>query len=403
MRICLVTAFPPSTQRLNEYGLHLAQQVREQQVTLTVLADQYGPRLAELDGFQVERCWGFNDFTTPFRILAAARRLKPDVIWFNLVYSTFGDNPVAAFLGLCTPAMLRLAGFRTHVTLHHLMENVDLRHADISFPSLYLAAGSFATRMLLKAGSVSVLLERYRRTLEQRYGARNITVRRHGILGAAPCPPDFSEREAEFRILAFGKFGRYKRLEVMLEAFPAVCANVPNARLVIAGQDHPNRPGYMQALAEKHRGDPRIQFLGYLPEDEIPAVFRRCNVAVLPYSSSGGPSGVAHQAAQFGLPLVAPPIADIINVTSEEGLAVDYYALDDAGDLADKLIALARDPERQRQMAEQNYAAALAMTMPYIVQQYLTDFRDSSEAGLRPCASSLPEGPRAAAQSTFLR
>src|SRR5512146_1456637 len=179
MRICLVTAFPPSTQRLNEYGLHLAQQVRDQQVELTVLADQYEPRLAELDGFHVQRCWRFNDITNPLRILSAVRRLNPDVVWFNVVYSTFGDNPAAAFLGLCTPAMLRLAGFRTHVTLHHLMENVDLRHADIRFPGFYLAAGSLATRMLLKAGGISVLLDRYKRTLERRYGARNISVRSH--------------------------------------------------------------------------------------------------------------------------------------------------------------------------------------------------------------------------------
>ncbi len=41
MRICLVTAFPPGTQRLNEYGWHLAEQVRQQQVTLTILADQF--------------------------------------------------------------------------------------------------------------------------------------------------------------------------------------------------------------------------------------------------------------------------------------------------------------------------------------------------------------------------
>jgi glycosyltransferase involved in cell wall biosynthesis len=153
----------------------------------------------------------------------------------------------------------------------------------------------------------------------------------------------------------------------------------------------------MAALAEQFRGDPRIEFLGYVPEESIAALFQRCNVAVLPYSSSGGPSGVAHMAAQFGLPLIAPPIADIINVTSEEGLAVEYYSTDDTADLADKIIALARDPERQRQMAEQNYNAALAMTMPYIVQQYLMGFNVSSEAGFQPCIPSLPEDPRAAA------
>ncbi len=396
MRICLVTAFPPSTQRLNEYGLHLAQQAREQRADIVVLADDYSPRHPELPGFEVRRCWRFNDLRNPIHILKAARAARADVVWFNLVYSTFGDNPLAAFLGLCTPLLLRIAGLRTHVTLHHLMENVELRHADIRFPRLYLWAGSAATRFLLQAHQVSVLLERYQRVLEKRYRAANINVRRHGILGFTPVAPDFRRRQDAFRILAFGKFGRYKRLEVMLEAFPQVRAAVPNALLVIAGQDHPNRPGYMAALAAQHRDDPAIQFLGYLPEDGIAPVFQGCNVCVLPYSSSGGPSGVAHQAAQFGLPIVGADIGDIRHVAEEEELAVDYYRTDDAGDLAGKLIALAHDPGRQLRMAEQNYAAALAMTMPRIVAQYLNDFRQSSaKAELPPCV--LPEDRSAAA------
>ncbi|MGI9104558.1 MAG: glycosyltransferase [Terriglobales bacterium] len=379
MRICLVTAFPPSTQRINEYGWHLAVHAR-QQCELIVLADEYEPRLPELDGFNVRRCWGWNDLTNPLRLLKVARELKPDVVWFNLVYSTFGDQPVAAFLGLCAPWLLRLAGFRTHVTLHHLMENVELRHADIRFPKLYLWAGTFATRMLLKAHQITVLLEQYRQALQSRYGATNINVHRHGILGALPEPPDFSRRQEAFRVLAFGKFGRYKRLEVMLDAWPKVREHVPNARLVVAGQDHPNRVGYMAGLAEEHKGDGSIEFLGYLPEEQIGAVFSRCNVAVLPYSSSGGPSGVAHQAAQFGLPLIGSSIGDIVSVCTEEQLAIDYYRTDDSADLADKIIALARDPERERQMAEQNYAAAQAMTMPNIVKQYISDFEESSAA-----------------------
>lgn len=397
MRICLVTAFPPSTQRLNEYGWHLAYQLRQQQVQVTVLGDEYEPRQQEADGFEVRRCWRFNDVTNPFRILAEIRKIKPDVVWFNLVYSTFGDQAAAAFFGLCTPLTVRLAGFRTHVTLHHLMENVELRHADIRFPRLYLLGGSVATWFLLKANKVSVLLERYRKVLEHRYGVSNINVRRHGILESVPpSPPDFSQREGAFRILVFGKFGRYKRLEVMLDAFPLIRECIPDAKLVIAGQDHPNRPGYMQSLADRHQGDQAIEFLGYLPEKDIASVFSRCSVAVLPYSSSGGPSGVAHQAAQFGLPIVAPRIDDIVSVATEENLAVDYYQTDNACDLAKRVIALGQEPERQRRMSEQNYSAAVSLTMRSIVKQYITDFQESSEAEFQPCLS-LPEDPPAAA------
>jgi glycosyltransferase involved in cell wall biosynthesis len=398
MRICLVTAFPPSTQRLNEYGLHLAEQLRSKGSNFIVLADDYSPREPELSGFRVERCWRFNDLRTPLRLLSAARKAKADVVWFNLVYSTFGDNPLAAFLGLMTPVLLRIAGFRTHVTLHHLMENVELKHADIRFPRLYLWAGSVITRFILMAHQVSVLTDEYRRVLMERYKAPNINVRRHGILGVEPVPPDFSQRTREFRILAFGKFGRYKRLEPMIDAFQIVRREVPRAKLVIAGQDHPNRPGYMQGLADQHKDDAGIEFLGYVAEADLPKMFGSCNVTVLPYSSSGGPSGVAHLAAQFGLPIIASDIEDVRIIAGEEDLALDYYRPDDVNDMAAKLIALAKDPARERSMAEQNYRAAQAMTMPHIVAQYLSDFAAPISDEQPQAPLTLPkEEPRAAA------
>jgi glycosyltransferase involved in cell wall biosynthesis len=98
------------------------------------------------------------------------------------------------------------------------------------------------------------------------------------------------------------------------------------------------------------------------------------------------------------LPLVGSAIEDVRIITAEEGLALDFYRPDDAHDLAAKLIALANDPARERRMAEQNYRAALAMTMPHIVGQYLADFAaQSSTDGPEPAIALPEEEPRAAA------
>jgi len=89
MKLCLVTAFPPSTERLNEYGFHLAKELRKHDlVSLTVLADQMDQLADELPSFEVDRCWRFNSLTTPLAMLRAVRRHRPDVVWFNLVFST---------------------------------------------------------------------------------------------------------------------------------------------------------------------------------------------------------------------------------------------------------------------------------------------------------------------------
>ena len=375
MRIALVTAFPPSRHHLSEYGYHLAEELRHNHVDFTILGDKYeGPELPELPGFKVRRCWRVGKVGNPRHILATLRELRPDIVWFNLVYSTFGATALPAFSGLCTPALVHAAGFRTHVTLHHLMENCDLRHADIAFPQLYQFAGSIATRLLLRADSVSVLLERYQRTLEQRYGATHVGVRPHGALGEPYAPNPVLRPPGEFRMLAFGKWGRYKRLELLFEALPAVLAAVPQASLLIAGCDHPNRPGYLAGLRETWGAHPNVQFLGYLDENRFDEVFRSAHVAVLPYLSSGGPSGVAHIAARFGLPIVAAHIDDLVRLAEEEAIAVDTYSPNDSAELASCLIALARDPVRQMNMAEQNYGVALNTTMSRIVASYLDEF-----------------------------
>ena len=94
MKICLVTAFPPSGRQLNEYAFHIARELqRNPLVDLTILGDELGnyqfatdkdgkPLTAttELPGFNVIRCWKFNNLGTPIRLLNTIRRIQPDVV-----------------------------------------------------------------------------------------------------------------------------------------------------------------------------------------------------------------------------------------------------------------------------------------------------------------------------------
>ncbi len=248
MKICLVTTFPPSTGGLSEYGFHIAQELRRNPfLSLTVLADEIPEDHVEIDGFSVLRCWSFDDPGSVYRLVKTLRQLKPDVVWFNLLFSTFGRNPLVAFSGLMTPLLTRLSGCYTHVTLHHLMDTVELKDAGVRHEWLYRAAGAVATRMLLLANSVSVLMPGYRKILNDKYGRDNVHLRSHGILARRPELPDFSRRRSP-SILAFGKWGTYKRLELMIEAFKLVAARMPNAKLVIAGGDHPQAAGYIESV-----------------------------------------------------------------------------------------------------------------------------------------------------------
>ncbi|HWX54582.1 MAG TPA: glycosyltransferase [Verrucomicrobiae bacterium] len=376
MKICLVTAFPPSRGGLTEYGYHIARELqRNPFLSLTVLADELPSEQAELEGFSVVRCWSFNDLRSIGTLLGRIRKLNPDVVWFNLIFSTFGRNPLAAFCGLTLPLLSRLSGCYTHVTLHHLMEGIDLGDAGVRFPSLYRVAGTVATKVLLKSNSVSVLIPAYRKILMEKYGSRNVHVRAHGILSQRPEYPDFSKRGNPCqRILAFGKWGTYKRLEPLIEAFGAIAARVPRARLVVAGGDHPHAPGYVASVAKRFASDSRIEFIGYVPETLIPDLFQRASVAVMPYSSATGSSGVAHLASAYGVPIISADIGEFRDMAQEEGLAIEFYEAGNTLDLAGRVTSLLESPEMQRRMAEQNFFAALRMTMPQIAYRYLRHF-----------------------------
>ncbi|HZU31023.1 MAG TPA: glycosyltransferase [Candidatus Angelobacter sp.] len=379
MKICFVSGFPPSKVVLNEYGYHVARELQaDPLISLTILADEYSGSEPELAEFDVQRVWKENKLSNHAKLLKAIRACKPDVVWFNLVFSSFGnkENPLAAFSGLTLPAATRMAGYYTHVTLHHLMDHIDLDDAGVRNKTLFKIAGNIATRMLLMANSVSVLLPAYRRTLIGKYRGENIHFRAHGILSARPEYPDFSRRgNPEHRILAFGKWGTYKRCEMLIEAFEEqVSKVVPNARLVIAGINNTNSPGYIEGLREKYGSHPKIEFTGYVEEKDISDLFGTSSFMVMPYTSATGASGVANLAAAHGVPIICSNIPDFLEMGESGGLAIKFYPVGNKDALAKNMIELLQNEQEQHDMAEQNFSAALRMTMPQIIRQYVRAF-----------------------------
>ena len=379
---------------LNEYAFHIVRTVKEDPANrITVLADEQSGPVQELDGFEVARVWQFNGITNPLRILAKVRELKPDVVWFNLLFATFGNqlHPAAAFMGLFTPALLRAAGYETHITLHHLMDHIDLEHAGVRNPLVYRTAGWIATKALLMANSVTVLLPAYQKTLVEKYKAKNAYFSPHGIFCSRPEPPQMDRRgNPEHRLLAMGHWGTYKRLEMLMEAFPRIAAQIPNAKLVIAGCDHPMTPGYIESVAQKYRDDPRIEFAGYVPEVAIPELFRSTSLLLMPYSSSTGSSGVAHQAAEYGVPIVCADIPDFREMGAHERLAIDFYEVENADSFVNRVVETLGSTARLAEMSRKNYQAAQSMTLPHIVNNYLQLFRRlSKKSGLPKTAEAV--------------
>ena len=128
-------------------------------------------------GFNVIRCWKFGSLSTPVRLLNTIRQLKPDVVWFNLVFSSFAtpENPFAAFCrSVCACAHAGLGFLHPYHAAPHDRARRFCRCRGAGREKLLRMGTDFATRTLLKAHSVSVLLPPTGARWLTKYAVRNV-------------------------------------------------------------------------------------------------------------------------------------------------------------------------------------------------------------------------------------
>jgi glycosyltransferase involved in cell wall biosynthesis len=378
LRIGVVTAFPPGRNSLNEFGLHLVRHLSRlpevsEVVVYSDVTDAGTP--ASMDKVAFRQCWRFNGTMNLARVVREVVRSKPDAVLLNLQFATFGDKRVPGALGLLIPAVLRARGVPTLLVLHNLVDNVDMR--DAGFASSAFAArvltfaGRMLTRALLRADLVALTIPRYVEYLRSGYGAENAILAPHGSFEDIPTP-SFSVPSGRRVIMAFGKWGTYKTVDMLVAAYQVLLGRgYDDLRLVLAGTDSPNSRGYMAAAAAKYADVPHVEFPGYIAEEQVASLFLEASVVAFPYTSTTGSSGVLHQAGEYGRAVVLPRIGDLVDIVEEEGFRGVYFVPGDPASLADALAEVLDDPEKRDELGKRNFAAATGIPMSEVVEWHL--------------------------------
>ncbi|TKD66567.1 glycosyltransferase [Flavobacterium sp. ASW18X] len=385
MKLAIVTAYPPSKVTLTEYAYYLVKHFRMQDRVeeLILLCDKTeGDK--QLDFTEagcrivVKECWSFNSYTNILSVAKAIRVTRPDAVLYNLQFMKFGDKKVPAALGLLLPFVSKNMGVPTISLLHNIMETVDLKDAGFTnnklLASIYNFIGTTLTRFVLASDEVAVTISKYVTTLKGKYKKENIKLIPHGTFELPPLPK-FSLPEGPKQVMAFGKFGTYKKVEVMIEAVEQIRQRTQeNIEIVIAGTDSPNTPGYLQAVAEKYKHVPQIRFTGYVPEEDVQRIFEESAVAVFPYTSTTGSSGVLHQAGSYGKAVVLPDLGDLGILIREEGYTGEFFEADNPSSLANAIEKILVDDAYRISLGETNYKAATSLPMSKIAEMYLDLF-----------------------------
>ncbi|MDB0615986.1 glycosyltransferase [Tenacibaculum dicentrarchi] len=385
MKLAIVTAYPPSKVTLNEYAYHLVKSFRQnKKVTELILLTDVTPGEKDIhfteDGCKitVKECWKFNSYTNVIKVTKAINTIKPDAILFNLQFMKFGDKKVAAALGLILPLVCKIKKIPTIVLLHNILEQTDLESAGFTsnkiLQKIYNFIGQTLTKLILKADIVAVTMHKYVTTLQDKYKVSNVKMIPHGTFEIPNKPSNILPKGA-LKIMTFGKFGTYKKVEKMIEAVEKVRASTGlNLEIVIAGTDNPNVPGYLASVKEKYKNVSQITFTGYVEEVEVAPLFNESAVVVFPYTSTTGSSGVLHQAGSYGKAVVMPNLGDLATLVEDEGYRGEFFEPENVASLANAIELIVTNESHRVALGEANYKAATEFPMERITAMYLNQF-----------------------------
>jgi glycosyltransferase involved in cell wall biosynthesis len=387
MKLAIITAYPPSKITLNEYAYHLVKQFRQKElITELILLTDVTEGSKKLDfvaqgcKITVKECWSFNSYGNILSVIKAIKETGPNSILFNLQFMKFGDKKIPAAMGLLLPLICKIKRIPTIVLLHNILEEVDLKKAGFTsnklMQNMYLFIGSILTRLILQADVVVVTMRKYVGVLEKKYKAKNVMAIPHGTFEVLK-KPTFNVPKGALKIMTFGKFGTYKKVELLIEAVQIARKTTKmDLEIVIAGTNHPNAPMYLETVKKRFNYVPKLTFTGYVEEDEIPRLFKESAVVVFPYTSTTGSSGVLHQAGAYGKAVIMPDLGDLALLVKEEGYRAEFFEPTSSASLATSIETIVTNEAYRIALGLANYKAASAYPMSMITDIYLDTFLD---------------------------
>jgi glycosyltransferase involved in cell wall biosynthesis len=114
----------------------------------------------------------------------------------------------------------------------------------------------------------------------------------------------------------------YKGIDHLIEAMPAVCAEIPEARLRVVGRGD-GLPG-LQATSRRLKIEKSVEFAGYRSDAELKQDFENCRLFALP-SEKEGFGLVFVEAMAHGRPCLGARSGGVPEVISDDtGILVEY-------------------------------------------------------------------------------
>jgi len=209
--------------------------------------------------------------------------------------------------------------------------------------------------LLKKANKIIVHGEFLKKQFQERFVdlMKNVYVIPHGVLSVYQKWDEPTVREVEGLVLFFGRISHYKGIDVLLKAWPIVSREISTSKLVIAGKGQDISP-YLEMIGELKNVEVDNRFI---PHDEVPNLFRRASLVVIPYIEASQ-SGVIALAYAFSKPVVVTEVGSLPEVV-DEGETGFIVSPNNHEALAEAIVKILENPNLRKNMVKSIYVKAI--------------------------------------------
>jgi glycosyltransferase involved in cell wall biosynthesis len=366
VKVALITNYPPTRGRLSEYALNLVGELEKCPSInhIDIITENTTNEIIQInEKVTLHRVWKSDNPLTLILILKKIITLKPDIVHFNIHMAVFGQSRISNFIGLSLPFLSRIIGFKTISTLHNFVEKIDIKQTGFKDTFINRFSAFLVTKLIASSSSVTLTMKSHTDFFNKRYHCKNAVTIPHGTW------KNISNNQEQVckkdSILYIGHSGPYKDINLLFDAFNILERKNRGLKLIIAGASHPNYPNYL----DKYKKDTNnVSFTGYIPENQLQAIFEQTNAVILPYLTCTGTSGIAHLASSYGTPMVTTDLPEFRELAKEGcGLLISAH---NPKALAEKIEEILDNPKLALELKERNIAFASSRSWKIVAEHF---------------------------------
>lgn len=230
-----------------------------------------------------------------------------------------------------------------------------------------LLAGLFR-RIWTGAAAVIANSEGLRQLAREFMPRLNIEVIPNGIDTERFYPAANRERAVGWKILTVGRLIARKRIDMLIDAMTQLKHMGIPARLSIAGEG--NLTERLRHLARERQASDEVIFLGRVPAEEMPQVYREHDIFVSS-SAHEGMSNAMLEAMASGLPIVSALCEGVQELIGDNGTIVNDA---DGGKIAEAIRTIIQDKQKHETMAAAARRRAELFSWQNVAQAYVEQY-----------------------------